>query len=52
MNVQPRVGGDLALLRGVAKVVLERAETDPKAIDHEFLQRCTTGFAAYRSLVA
>ena len=51
MNVQPRVGGDLALLRGVAKVVLERAETDPKAIDHEFLQRCTTGFGAYRSLV-
>ena len=33
MNVQPRVGGDLALLRGVAKVVLERAQTDPKAID-------------------
>jgi anaerobic selenocysteine-containing dehydrogenase len=52
MNVQPRVGGDLALLRGVAKVVLERAQTDPKAIDHEFLQRCTTGFEAYRSLVA
>jgi molybdopterin-dependent oxidoreductase alpha subunit len=51
MNVQPRIGGDLALLRGVAKVVLERAQTDPKAIDHEFLQRCTTGFDAYRSLV-
>ena len=51
MNVQPRVGGDLALLRGVAKVVLERAQTDPKAIDHEFLQRCTTGFEVYRSLV-
>jgi molybdopterin-dependent oxidoreductase alpha subunit len=51
MNVQPRVGGDLALLRGVAKVVLERADSDPKAIDHEFLQRYTTGFAAYRRLV-
>ena len=51
MNVQPRVGGDLALLRGVAKVVLERAETDPKAIDREFLQRYTTDFEAYRSLV-
>jgi anaerobic selenocysteine-containing dehydrogenase len=51
MNVQPRVGGDLALLRGVAKVVLECAQTDPKAIDHEFLQRCTTGFEDYRSLV-
>src|ERR1700682_1082765 len=51
MNVQPRVGGDLALLRGVAKGVLERAQTAPTAIDHEFLQRFTTGLAAYRSLV-
>jgi molybdopterin-dependent oxidoreductase alpha subunit len=51
MSVQPRIGGDLALLRGVAKVVLERAETDPKAIDREFVARCTTGFEAYRSLV-
>jgi molybdopterin-dependent oxidoreductase alpha subunit len=51
LNVQPRVGGDMALLRGVAKVVLERAETDPKAIDHEFLARCTTGFDDYRSAV-
>ena len=51
MNVQPRVGGDLALLRGVAKVVLERAQSDPKAIDREFVARYTTGFEAYRSLV-
>ena len=51
VNVQPRIGGDLALLRGVAKVVLERAQTDPKAVDREFLQRYTTGFEAYRSLV-
>jgi molybdopterin-dependent oxidoreductase alpha subunit len=51
LNVQPRVGGDLALLRGVAKVVLERAQTDPSAIDHEFLERFTTGFDDYRSLV-
>jgi molybdopterin-dependent oxidoreductase alpha subunit len=51
MNVQPRIAGDLALLRGVAKVVLERAQTDPKAVDREFLARYTTGFEAYRSLV-
>jgi molybdopterin-dependent oxidoreductase alpha subunit len=51
LNVQPRLGGDLALLRGVAKVVLARAQADPKAIDHEFLQRHTTGFDEYRSLV-
>jgi molybdopterin-dependent oxidoreductase alpha subunit len=51
MNVQPRIGGDLALLRGVAKVVLERAQTDLKAIDREFVARYTTGFETYRSLV-
>jgi molybdopterin-dependent oxidoreductase alpha subunit len=51
LNVQPRVGGDLALLRGVAKVVFERALTDPRAIDHEFLERFTVGLDDYRSLV-
>ena len=51
LNVQPRIAGDLALLRGVAKHLFERAETDPKAIDREFIERYTTGFEAYRSLV-
>jgi molybdopterin-dependent oxidoreductase alpha subunit len=49
LNVQPRTAGDMALLRGVAKAVLEAAETDPKAIDREFLARHTTGFDAYRA---
>ena len=44
MNVQPRIAGDMALLRGVAKAVLEAAERDPKAIDGEFLERHTVGF--------
>ena len=52
MDIQPRIGGDLALLRGVAKAVLERAETDVGAIDEQFLQRHTAGFDDYRSLVA
>ncbi len=51
MNVQPRIGGDLALLRGVAKAVLERARTAPKAIDHEFIRNHTAGFEAYRAIV-
>ena len=51
LNVQPRIGGDMALLRGVAKAVLERAETDPKAIDREFIERAHTGFEEYRALV-
>ncbi|WP_425826966.1 FdhF/YdeP family oxidoreductase [Streptomyces fractus] len=52
MNLQPRIGGDLALLRGIAKHVLEAAEQDPKAIDEEFLARHTEGFDAYRDLCA
>ena len=50
MDVQPRIGGDLALLRGVAKVVLEHARTDPSAVDGQFLARHTTGFEDYRAL--
>ncbi|MCD0451692.1 FdhF/YdeP family oxidoreductase [Actinocorallia sp. API 0066] len=51
MSVQPRIAGDMAFLRGMAKALLETADTDPEALDGEFLARHTTGFAAYRSLV-
>ncbi len=52
MNVQVRIGGDLALLRGVAKAVFEAAETDPGVLDHEFLADSTLDVDAYRALVA
>jgi molybdopterin-dependent oxidoreductase alpha subunit len=52
MNVQVRIGGDLALLRGVAKAVLEAAEQDPDVLDHEFIERYTRGFDEYRALCA
>jgi molybdopterin-dependent oxidoreductase alpha subunit len=52
MNVQPRIAGDLALLRGVAKAVLEIAENDPTAIDREFIDTYTTGFEEYRQRCA
>ena len=51
LNVQPRVAGDLAFLRGVAKAVLERAAEDPEVLDLRFLERFTTGFEQYRALV-
>ncbi|MEV6704029.1 molybdopterin-dependent oxidoreductase, partial [Streptomyces sp. NPDC051453] len=50
LNLQVRIGGDLALLRGMAKAVLEEAKLDPKALDQEFIDRHTTGFDAYREL--
>ena len=52
MNVQPRIGGDLALLRGVAKAVLERADSDPNAIDQQFIRDHTAHFESYRDRVA
>jgi molybdopterin-dependent oxidoreductase alpha subunit len=52
LNVQPRIGGDLALLRGIAKALLEAAEHDSDAVDHVFLARHTTGFEEYRRLCA
>ncbi|XHM96198.1 FdhF/YdeP family oxidoreductase [Peterkaempfera sp. SMS 1(5)a] len=50
LNLQPRIGGDMALLRGLAKAVLEQEKTDPKAVDHEFIKRYTAGFEDYRAL--
>jgi molybdopterin-dependent oxidoreductase alpha subunit len=50
MNVQVRIGGDMALLRGVAKAVFEAAATDPEMLDGEFLKRCTHGLEEYRAL--
>lgn len=50
LNLQPRVGGDMALLRGMAKAVLERSASDPRALDREFIERHTTGFEEYRAV--
>ncbi|BAU81592.1 formate dehydrogenase [Streptomyces laurentii] len=50
LNLQPRIGGDMALLRGMAKAVLEQSATDPKALDREFVERHTQGFEEYRAL--
>ncbi|SOB81195.1 oxidoreductase alpha (molybdopterin) subunit [Streptomyces sp. 1331.2] len=52
LNLQPRIGGDMALLRGMAKAVLEQSATDDKALDQLFIDRHTTGFEAYREVCA
>jgi molybdopterin-dependent oxidoreductase alpha subunit len=51
LNVQPRIAGDMALMRGVAKHLFEALASDPKAIDRHFIERYTAGFEAYRTLV-
>jgi molybdopterin-dependent oxidoreductase alpha subunit len=51
MNVQVRIGGDLALMRGVAKAVFEAAKQDPDVLDREFIAHYTQGIDEYRELV-
>ena len=51
MNLQVRPGGDLALIRGMAKVVFEKAETDPSVLDTAFLETYTNALAGYRQIV-
>ncbi len=50
-NLQVRPGGDLALIRGMAKVVFEAAETNPSVLDQEFLAEYTHAFEEYRRIV-
>ncbi|WP_327659639.1 MULTISPECIES: FdhF/YdeP family oxidoreductase [unclassified Streptomyces] len=50
LNLQVRIGGDMAFLRGIAKAVLEQSGSDPKALDREFIDRYTEGFDAYRAM--
>jgi molybdopterin-dependent oxidoreductase alpha subunit len=51
LNVQPRIAGDLALMRGVAKHLLEASQHDPEAIDWRFIERFTKGFDSYQTLL-
>ncbi|MGO4455566.1 FdhF/YdeP family oxidoreductase [Arthrobacter sp. RAF14] len=52
LNLQVRPGGDLALIRAMAKATLEAAEQDPAVLDSEFLAGLTDGFDEYRELLA
>lgn len=53
---QPRLGGDMAAFRGIAKVVFarddaQRAAGRPSLLDHAFLRQHASGFEAYRAAV-
>lgn len=51
--VRVRINGDLALFRGVAKALLEEESANPGAVvDGGFIAKHTSGFDAYRDLVA
>lgn len=50
-SLQVRPGGDMALMRGMAKATLEAADFDPSILDSEFIESHTSGFEEYRALV-
>lgn len=44
---RPRLGGDMALFRGMSKVVLDHAQ----ALDHDFIAAHTSGFETWAEMV-
>jgi molybdopterin-dependent oxidoreductase alpha subunit len=47
LNLQPRVGGDMAIIRGIGKYLLEQSG-DSSAIDMAFIKEYTVGFDQYK----
>ena len=47
----PRLGGDMALLRGIAKSLFERFQSDKSVLDLEFINKHCHGFEAYQQSV-
>ena len=51
LYIQPGANGDMALIKGMMKIILEKAEEDTAIIDHEFIERYTSGFREFSSSV-
>ncbi len=48
-----RINGDVALLKGIMKAVLEREDAAPGTVlDHDFIAQHTAGFDAFRAALA
>ena len=53
LYLQVRVGGDIALLKALMKLVLRAEDAAPGTVlDHDFIQSHTTGFDAFRAALA
>jgi len=51
--LQVRVNGDVALLKGIMKEILDAEDRRPGAVlDHEFIDRHTTGFAEFKKALS
>ena len=52
LYLQPVIGGDLALLKGLLKVVLDREAEIPGQLDHAFIAAHTRGFEELKEDIA
>jgi molybdopterin-dependent oxidoreductase alpha subunit len=50
--ITPRLGGDMALARGMAKYLFEHDSPSAALIDHDFIAQHCDNFAAYEAAVA
>lgn len=51
--LQVRINGDVALLKGIMKEVLDAEERQPgKVLDHQFIDQHTNGFAEFKAALA
>ncbi len=46
--VQPHIGGDIALLKGIGKALLEAAQAQQEILNTRFIENHTQGFEEYR----
>lgn len=49
LNLQSRIAGDMAVMRGIGKRLLELAQTDPSVLNKEFIDKYTAGFDEYKA---
>jgi len=47
--IQPHIGGDMALFKGIGKALLELAVKRPKCVDESFIRNNTEGFEEYKN---
>jgi molybdopterin-dependent oxidoreductase alpha subunit len=47
--IQPHIGGDMALFKGIGKALLELAAKRPNCLDESFIRNNTEGFEEYKN---
>lgn len=46
--VQPHIGGDIALLKGISKALLEKSEKEPAILSPDFIESHTDNYPTYK----